>query len=220
VTNNHSAKTLGGLFVVIDGPDGVGKSTQIENVKRQLQGLGYHVTASREPGGTSIGETVRRLVKDNKNLPPWCELHLIQGARIDHINALIIPALQRNEIVLLDRFTPSTLVYQGVVRGIGVDEVASIIHRSSPNIEPDVTFILDAQTPQTGFEFSSGDSFEHQGMPIWRTVRQAYLELATRFGWTVVTADRPKDLVTENLVKLIADRLNFRTLSAHESAVH
>ena len=200
------------LFVVFEGADGVGKSTQIKHVEKELTRLGYKTVVSREPGGTPLGETIRAIVKENFDLYPWSEFYLIQGARIEHIGKVIEPALRKGYIVLVDRFTPSSLVYQGVLRDIGVDEVLGAIEHSQPNLEPDLVLVLDAPEPIGAFSFSSSDSFERDGLSSWREIRTTYLELSQRFGWTVIEADRNESHVTKDLITAIINHLKTKML--------
>ncbi len=195
------------LFVVFEGPDGVGKSTQIQLVDERLKALGFRTIVSREPGGTPLGETVRTVVKETYNLYPWSEFHLIQAARIDHVGKVIEPALKEGRIVLVDRYIPSTLVYQGVLRHLGVSNVLAAIERTGSTIDADLTLVFDSPEPMRGFEFSPSDSFERGGLSSWQKLRNTYLKLASQFAWKIIDANQDQSQVTDDLIVTITDSL-------------
>ncbi len=212
--NRDQAKSL---FVVFEGADGVGKSTQIPLVEERLKKIGLNTITTREPGGTPLGETVRNVVKQEHSLYPWSEFYLIQAARIDHIGKVIEPALRKGCIVLVDRFTPSSLVYQGVLRDLGVSNVLSAIDRTEPAVDADLTLVLDSPKPMAGFEFSSSDNFEREGLSSWQKIRVAYLELAPRFGWKIIDANQDQATVTEDLITAITHLLKVKRSYNYDS---
>ena len=115
-----------GLFITFEGGEGAGKSTLMEMLSRDLSALGYSLVHTREPGGTSLGEEVRFLLlkhHHDKIMSPRAELALFLAARAQHVEEVILPALEKGKIVLCDRFNDSSVVYQGLARGFGMEEV-------------------------------------------------------------------------------------------------
>ena len=137
--------TRRGLFVVMEGPDGSGKSTQIELLSEYLSGLGKSCLITREPGGTEIGEQIRQVIlnPDNKAMSEVTEMLLYAAARAQLMKEKIIPALESGHVVLSDRFLDSSLVYQGIARGLGIDTVRSVNGLGIGEYSPDLVFFLD-----------------------------------------------------------------------------
>ncbi len=187
-----------GLFITFEGPEGSGKSTQLRLLAAQLRGEGKTVLETAEPGGTAIGMQIRRVLLDSKNheLRPTTELLLMFAARAQNVDELILPALSRGEIVLCDRFTDSSLVYQGAARGLGADVVYEVDRIACRGLVPDITIVIDIEI-ELGLERAHGRNrkaqdvetrLDEQAIGFHRKVREAYLQLA---------ADEP------NRVKLI-----------------
>jgi len=134
---------MNGLFITFEGGDGSGKSTLIKALFKELQKLGYDVLLTREPGGTSFAEKVRSLILvEGREVSAKTELLLILAGRNDHVEKVILPALERGAIVLCDRFVDSTVVYQGFAAGQDANEVEGLASEIIPHI-PDCTFLLD-----------------------------------------------------------------------------
>lgn len=133
-----------GMFISMEGSDGCGKTTQMNLLEAHLRREGYTVTRSREPGGTRIGEKIRDLLLDpeNKEMDMRAEALLYAASRAQHIKQVIRPAVERGEIMLCDRFVDSSLVYQGIGRELGIDEVAGINLWATYGMMPDLTVIL------------------------------------------------------------------------------
>ncbi len=137
-----------GLFITFEGPDGSGKSTQIGFLAERLRTAGYSILESVEPGGTPIGKKIRRILLDpeNQELCPTAELLLMFAARAQNVEQWIIPALEAGRIVLSDRFTDSTIAYQGVGRGLGIDTVLAVDRIACHGVVPDLTLVIDIDT--------------------------------------------------------------------------
>src|SRR5689334_15228099 len=137
-----------GLFITLEGPDGSGKSTQSRLLAERLRKAGYEVLESVEPGGTPIGRQVRRILLDpeNQELCPTAELLLMFAARAQNVEEWILPALAQGKIVLSDRFTDSTLAYQGAARGLGRDVVMQVDSIACKGLAPDLTLCIDIDT--------------------------------------------------------------------------
>src|ERR1051325_75606 len=140
-----------GVFITFEGPEGSGKSTQLRMLAERLRAAGRDVLETAEPGGTAIGTQIRRVLLDaeNRELCPTAELLLMFAARAQNVDQWILPALSQGRVVLSDRFTDSTLVYQGVARGLGADVVYEVDRIACRGLVPDLTLLIDIDT-ETG----------------------------------------------------------------------
>jgi dTMP kinase len=180
--------TKRGLFIVFEGPEGSGKSTQLRRLAARLRSEGKTVLETAEPGGTPIGLQIRRVLLDAKNLEmrPTTELLLMFAARAQNVDESILPALSRGEIVLCDRFTDSSLVYQGAARGLGTEVVLELDRIACRGLIPDLTILIDIETG-IGLERAHRRNrktqdietrIDEQDIAFHRKVRDAYLQLA------------------------------------------
>ncbi len=170
------------LFITFEGPDGSGKTTQIERVAKWLEKLNYNIVCTREPGGTKSAEKIRQIVLD-PCLPIKAEAEtlLYLAARAEHVEKVIAPALLAGKIVLCDRFSDSTFVYQGITRGMDLKVLRLMDAFATKGLKPDVTFILDglpellvARRQKRGIE----DRFELEGLDFQQKVRAGFRQLA------------------------------------------
>jgi dTMP kinase len=177
-----------GLFITFEGPEGSGKSTQLRILASRLRAEGRTILETVEPGGTAIGMQIRRVLLDAKNqeLRPTTELLLMFAARAQNVDELILPALSRGEIVLCDRFTDSSMVYQGAARGLGSEVVYDLDRIACRGLVPDLTIVIDINT-ELGLERAHGRNrktqdvetrLDEQAIDFHRKVRDAYLHLA------------------------------------------
>jgi dTMP kinase len=194
-------------FVAFEGPDGVGKTTQIQLLADYLRIQGHTVVLTREPGGTLVGEQIRDVLVRSSQLGVQSELLLLLAARLEHLRLVILPALGRGEIVLTDRYSGSTLAYQGVTRGLGIDFVRRVSGMFSDLIDPDLTIYLDADRPQLDFQFDLHDQFEREGIVKWRVVRDAYRLCAERFQWHIINAEEERDHVAREVARVVEQYL-------------
>jgi dTMP kinase len=186
-----------GLLVVIEGPDRVGKSTQVLRLADELGDRGLSICLSREPGGDDVGEALRSLIIGTR-VDPWTELFLFLAGRTRHLAAVIEPALGAGQLVLLDRYTPSTLVYQGAL--IGDEPVVRLAQLPVFRV-PNLTILLDRDKPLGALDAT--DRFEELGVDEWHRRRARYRSFAQRFGWTVVSGEGSEREVTERLLGLL-----------------
>jgi dTMP kinase len=181
--------TKRGLFITLEGTDGSGKTTQLRRLIARLRAQGRTVCETVEPGGTPIGMAIRGILLDaaNRELSAAAELLLYFASRAQNVHQTILPALERGEIVVCDRFTDSTIVYQGAGRGLGADVVRELHRIACGSLQPDLTIYLDLdletglQRAQSRNSESSGASenrFEEEPVEFHRRVREAYLKLA------------------------------------------
>jgi dTMP kinase len=175
-----------GLFITFEGPDGSGKSTQARLFAERLRQAGREVLESVEPGGTPVGQQIRRILLDpaNKELTATAELLLMFAARAQNVEQWILPALHQGTIVVSDRFTDSSIAYQGAGRGLGWEAVYQLDRIACQGLVPDLTICIDIDT-ETGLAraLARGNSetrLEEQAIEFHRKAREAYHDLARR----------------------------------------
>jgi dTMP kinase len=170
------------VFVSIEGVDGSGKSTQARLLEQHLLELGREVVATREPGGTELGEEVRRLVLNGPEMAGWAEAALFAASRAEHAAEVIRPALERGADVVCDRFVDSSLAYQGIARGLGLEPVLRLNLTVLEGLLPDRTFVLALDAGAAGARRRGDpDRIEREGDEFQARVGDAYDELARRF---------------------------------------
>jgi len=188
--------------VTFEGLDGSGTTTQTELLRQHLEEAGRDVVATREPGGTELGERIRELVLGETETSPWAEAALFAAARAQLVAEVIQPALERGADVVCDRYLDSSLAYQGIARGLGVDRVLALNIDAIRGVLPDVTFLLlldpDAARDRSG---PPADRIEREGEDFLRAVDKAYRELGSIFAGRIVTIDssRPVDDVAKEV---------------------
>lgn len=199
-----------GIFITFEGPEGAGKSTLIRKLRESLQEKGKKILQTREPGGTEIGEMIRSILLDTKNkISPFAELALYLASRAQHISEIIRPALNKDMIVLCDRFNDSTYAYQAIARGLGLEKVESICSFICEGLEPDLTFYLDLD-PETGFQRVQSrkkDRMESEGLSFHQKVRDAFLQISKRDSqrFKVIDATKSAEEVFEQVCEMISE---------------
>ena len=191
------------MFVTFEGLDGSGKSTQAELLRRRLEAEGREVVATREPGGTALGEGIRELLLGGAEaMSAWSEAALFLAARAQLVDEVIRPALERGAHVVCDRYVDSSLAYQGLARGLGVERVLELNLEATGGLLPDVTFVLlvdpDVARRRMGEE---RDRIEREDDGFRARVDAAYRELATRFPERVIAldGDRPAEEIAAEI---------------------
>ncbi len=175
-----------GKFITVEGIEGTGKSTQFDFLTEQVEQRGYTVFRTREPGGTPMAERVRDILLDidQEPMPEIAELLLFFASRSLHLQNAILPALERGEWVLCDRFTDTSRAYQGSGRGLDMAQIETLADWVQGEVEPDLTILLDAPA-EIGLERAKlrgdADRMDSQALEFYRRARQGYLELAERF---------------------------------------
>ncbi|MDP8230658.1 MAG: dTMP kinase [Candidatus Gorgyraea atricola] len=172
-----------GLFITFEGPEGSGKSTHSKLLCDFLREKGHKVLYTREPGGTLISEKIRKVLLDpkNKGMDVACEMLLYIAARAQIIKEKILPALKRGEIVVCDRFTDATLVYQGYAGGIDLKTIKDINTIATKGISPEVTFLLDIEAKKGLLRSGKNkDRMERKSLLFHKKVRQGYLMIARK----------------------------------------
>ena len=189
------------MFITLEGLDGSGKTTQAKLLASRLEADGVEVVNTREPGGTPLGEQIRDLVLHGDHVAPWAEAALYAAARAQHVDQLIRPALERGATVICDRYVDSSVAYQGIARGLGLERVLELNLAVVEQLMPDRTILL---------ELGVADAADRMGMDLDRIEREdegfrarvaaAYRELAAMFPERYVVVDgtaAPEDVAEE-----------------------
>jgi dTMP kinase len=198
------------MFVTFEGVDGSGKSTQARLLAEALRDEGREVVATREPGGTELGERVRELVLHGNGVSPWAEATLFAAARAQLVEEVIRPALARGADVVCDRYLDSSLAYQGIGRGLGVDRVLELNLVATGGLLPDKTFLLELPAAEAARRRGADtDRLEAEGQEFAERVGIAYRELAGAFPRRIVAVDAT--LSPEEQARIVREELRDRS---------
>jgi len=200
-----------GSFFTFEGIDGCGKSTQLVRVAERLRSIGTPCVVTREPGGAVISEKIRELLisTDNKGMCSETELLLYLAARAQHVNEIIIPAIDRGETVLCDRFEQATFAYQGGGRGLNTDIIRTINNFATNALAPDMTFIIDIPVEISQERLNKigkgKDRMESAGIDFFERVRKAYIDAADADPYRIKLLDGTVsvDELTEEILEVI-----------------
>ncbi|MEM7229357.1 MAG: dTMP kinase [Planctomycetota bacterium] len=203
---------LRGRFIVFDGPDGSGKTTQFHRFAEACRAHTLDVCEVREPGGTHIGEQIRNILLDpgNEDMSLRCEMMLYMASRAQLIEQMIRPALERGELVLADRFISSTLAYQGTAGGMSQEEILAVGRVAIGNIWPELTVVFDVDSSTAARRLNPLlDRMEQKGEAFHARVRQGYLAQAqaTPDEYLVIDASPCEDDVSAALITGLKARL-------------
>ena len=186
------------MFISFEGADGSGKTTQAQLLREWLEEQGHDVVACREPGGTALGERIRELLLAGEAMSGWAEATLFAAARAELVERVVRPALARGADVVCDRFVDSSLAYQGVARGLGVDAVLDLNLAAIQGLLPDRTFLLLLDPEEAGRRAGKNrDRIEREGVELQRAVDRGYRLLVDRFPDRIVPVDasrRPAEI--------------------------
>ena len=206
-----------GSFITFEGCEGVGKTTQVDRLRRYLDESGQKALFLREPGGTAISEKIRAMLlsKENNKMNGKCEALLYSAARAQLLGEVVAPALEDGTTVVCDRFTDSTFAYQGAARGLGTDFIDALNRLTCGDIVPDLTIFLD-MPPRKAFARKGGadknDRLESQSIEFHEKVYAGYKEVASMYPQRIVCIDASKDAdgVWEDVIAVIRARTRVR----------
>lgn len=212
---------MAGQFVTLEGIDGSGKSTVLSHLAQALAERGYPVVATREPGGTAIGRAVRAVLLDveSAGMSPLCEAFLYAADRAQHVAEVIRPALEAGKLVLCDRFTDSTLVYQGSARGLDTAWLEDLCSQAAGGLLPDKTLLLDlpveeglerlSQRRATQGESRREARFDEETIAFHRRVAAGYMSLAKaqKERFAIIDASQPVEEVVRACIEALAPEL-------------
>ena len=199
-----------GLFITFEGGEGCGKSTQSKLLLKQLEQKNIAVVLTHEPGGTALGNELRKTLKrkQDSSISPQAELFLLAASRAQLVAEVIHPALEEGKVVLCDRFTHSTMVYQGYGRGLDFTAIKLVNNMATRHLNPDLIILLDI-SPEQGLarKQSLKDRFELEDLSFHRRVREGYVKMAAAEPdrWLVIDASLPKARIAE----IIWDRVSL-----------
>jgi dTMP kinase len=210
-----------GIFITFEGVEGSGKSTQVEGLERHLVARGLTVSVTREPGGTPVGEEVRRILLDlgHEGMLPLTELFLYLASRAEHTATVVRPRLEAGEVVISDRYADASVAYQGGGRQLGASFVAPLNRAATAGVKPDVTFLLDLD-PEEGLSRLAAargeeawDRIEREALEFHRRVREAYLEAARREQerFVLIDARKPPSEIESVIVSRVDALLSERS---------
>jgi len=204
--------TKKGKFITLEGSEGAGKTTNMIYIKNRCEAQGFNVICTREPGGTEISEKIRELLldKSNSNFFPDTELLLMFAARSQHLNELIIPALNRGDWVISDRFTDASFAYQGGGRGLSWERISLLRDWVQGELRPDLTLLFDLPV-KTGMARAKKrgptDRFEEEDINFFDKVRQGYFRVATeeKQRFSIVDSSKNESEVQHQVEKILSE---------------
>jgi dTMP kinase len=190
-----------GSLIVLEGPDGIGKSTQVERLRLRLRDQGYDVLVVREPGGTPVGEDIRRILLDSeRDMAPLTEVLLFAAARAELVNRVVRPALRAGRVVVMDRYVTSSIAYQGYGLGVELEAVRAVNRVATGGLEPDVIVMLWGE----GIQAPRPDRVERRSPHFHDRVRAGYRALARESPLIhIVPADAPVDEVERRILSIV-----------------
>lgn len=206
-----------GLFVTFEGGEGTGKSTSIEAVNKKLLLQGLDTVQINDPGTTALSKKIRNLVKHDKEVE-FCrrsELYLFCAARANMVSQIINPNLSKGNIVLCDRFSDSTLVYQGLVKGKADSLFLDILNYASYDVQPDLTFLFDMDVEEALARTTSRDFFDRfdsMDLSFHKNIRKYYQMVSERYKDRIVTVDASKSVedISTFIFNTILDKISYR----------
>ena len=203
-----------GTLITFEGPEGGGKSLQIQKLGEYLKNKGFKVLTLREPGQTKIGEKIRQILLDpkNKNLVPRAETLLFEASRAQLVEEIIKPALAQGIIVLIDRFFDSTTAYQGYGRQLPVEKIEMLNDFATGGLKPDLTILLDLEVEEglkRREKSGKKDRIDMESLKFHQKVREGYLEIARKNPrrWRIVDASKSPEEVFEEIKKAVEEEL-------------
>ena len=204
------------MFITIEGPDGGGKTTQMNLLVPALEKLGFDVVRTREPGGTPIGDQIRSVIMDmkNKSMHPRAEILLFCASRAQLVEELIRPSLAAGKIVLCDRYADSTMAYQGYGHGLDRGLLKTLLDFATGGLKPDLTILLDISA-EAGLRrritnHDEWNRMDDYALQFHERVRNGYLKMAAEEPerFVIINADRPKEEIHEEIISILSRKNN------------
>lgn len=215
--HREGRSSIGGPLISFEGIDGSGKSTQIALLKKRLEALGHAVVVVREPGGTPLSEKIRDLLLNpgSSSMDARTETFLFSAARAQLVQEVIIPARERGDIILCDRFADSTLAYQGYGRELPLEEIITTQGLATSRLSPNLTVLLDLAVKETEGRLQSTqpDRMERAGKAFMQRVRDGYLKLAQADPdrWLVIDATQEIEPIAREIETYVVQRIVIRS---------
>jgi dTMP kinase len=212
---NTQVANTNSYFIVFEGPEGAGKSTQIKHLVNRLKELGLDVTQTREPGGTPAADAIRKVILDpSLTISPLTEFLLYSASRAQHVEEVIKPALEGNKVVICDRFFGASVAYQGYGRGLELEFIYDLTKRVTQGISPDLVLLLDLD-PKIGLERiaqrGQKDRLELADLSFHERVREGFLAQAKEnANWVIINAQQDEAKVTEEIWQAVQAHLGVK----------
>ena len=204
------------MFITLEGPEGSGKTTAVEQAVKKLEAMGYQIVRTREPGGTEISEQIRNVIldKNNTSMDPRTEALLYAASRRQHLVEKVWPAIKEGKIVICDRYLDSSLAYQGGARGLGIDNILNINQFATEGTFPDLTLLFDID-PEIGLARINSNAsrevnrLDLEKLEFHKMVRNTFLSLAKRYSdrFVIIDASQSREKVAEATIEAILSRL-------------
>lgn len=221
------------LFITLEGGEGSGKTSAIKHIKKFIEKMGRKCVITREPGGTEIGMKIRKILLDpcNDGIEPYTELLLYIADRAQHVKTVIDPALMTGKIVICDRYSDTTMVYQGFVRKISFHTLKEIHRMVGADTKPDITFLLDLPAEvglaraweQINSNERTGDEsrFEKEALEFHKKIRKGYLNLAKREPkrWFIVDVEKNDEIQTAKIICAEIEKRFFKNPKGGRDAI-
>lgn len=211
------------MFITLEGPDGGGKTSQVQHLAKYLRAENFNVLITREPGGSPIGDQIRQVIMELKNtaMDPHTEFLLFSASRAQHVAEVIRPGLEAGQIVISDRFYDSSLAYQGYGQGLSLETLKEITYFATDGLAPDLTLLLDLPVDE-GLRRREADGnwnrMDAYDINFHRQVRRGYLKLAAEDPqrWVVLSAEQSFDALQEEIRRTVMARLKAQPTSTGE----
>jgi len=200
------------MFIVFEGPEGAGKSTQIQLLAKRLEKTGHELLVTKEPGGTPAGDAIRTtLLNPDLEINPLSEFLLYSASRAQLVQDVLIPALAEEKSVLCDRYFASSLAYQGYGRGLSLDFLKDISEKATQGLVPDITLLLDIE-PEQGLKRVAArgakDRLEQADLDFHKRLRHGFLELSKEMpNWHVLSAEQDVESLEKEIWEIVSDWL-------------
>ena len=203
------------MIITFEGGEGTGKTTNAARLCSYLTNRALQWVSFREPGGSPFSEEVRAVFL-SRNLDVMAELLLVLSSRRQNIAEIIEPALASGKVIIIDRFVDSTLVYQGIVGGLGHDPVRKIMESTGTWIEPDLTFVMDVSPELALSRIDRADRFELRGLDYHRNLRDAFLQIAKEERHRIIDTSLKREVVQDNIIREVDALLSGVSMRSHE----